>query len=71
MGTKCTVVGSNLVAAYKKVKMFTLLQQLYPQDFVDFFICNYSWFLDKVFHKLLDNFDIEPFCSMINNLDQI
>ena len=37
MGTKFEVVGSNLVVAYKEVKMFALLPQLYPQDFVDFF----------------------------------
>ena len=49
--------------------MFALLPQLYPQDFVDFSIRYYFWFLDDVFHKWLDNFDIEPFYSMINNLD--
>ena len=49
--------------------MFALLPQLYPQDFVDFSIRNYFWFLDDAFHKWLDNFDIEPFYSMINNLD--
>ena len=49
--------------------MFALLPQLYPQDFVDFFIRNYFRFLDDVFHKWLDNFDGEPFYSMINNLD--
>ena len=49
--------------------MFALLPQLYRHDFVDFFIRNYFRFLDDVFHKWLDNFDIEPFYSMINNLD--
>ena len=29
----------------------------------------YFRFLDNVFHKWLDNFDIEPFYSMANNLD--
>ena len=48
---------------------FALLPQLHPQDFVDFFICNDIRFLDDVFHKWLDNFDIEPFYSVINNLD--
>ena len=42
---------------------------MYPQDFVDFFIRNNFQFLDDVFHKWLDNFYIEPFYSMINNLD--
>ena len=69
MGTKFAVVGSNLVVAYEEVKMLALLPQLYPQDFVNFFIRNYFRFLDDVFHKWLDNFDIEPFYSMINNLD--
>ena len=37
MRTKFAVVGNNLVVAYEKVKMFPLLPQLYPQDFVGFF----------------------------------
>ena len=69
MGTKFEVVGSNLVVAYEEVKMFALLPQLYPQYFVDTFIRNCFQFLDDVVHKWLDNFDIEPFHSMINNLD--
>ena len=69
MGTKFAVVSSNSVVAYEEVKMFALLPQLYPQDFVDFFIRNYFRFLDDVFHKWLNNFDIEPFYSIINNLD--
>ena len=68
MRTKFGVVGSNLVAVYKEVKMFALLLQLYPQDFVDFFIRNYFRFLD-IFYKWLDNFDIESFYSMIYSLD--
>ena len=63
------VIGSNLVVAYEEIKMFALFQQLYPEDFVDFFIRNYFRFLGDVFQKWLDNFDIEPFYSMINNLD--
>ena len=49
--------------------MFVLLPRLYPQDFVDFCIRNYFRFLDNVFHKWLDNFDIEPFYSINNNLN--
>ena len=49
--------------------MFALLSQLYPQDFVDFFIRNYFQFLNDVFHKWLKSFDVEPFYNMINNLD--
>ena len=69
VGTKFAAVGSNLVVAYEKVKMFALLPQLYPQGFFDFFIRNYFRFLDDVFDKWLDNFDIEPIYSIINNLD--
>ena len=69
MGAKFAVVGSNLVVTNEEVKMLPLVPQLYPQDFVDFVIRNYFRFLDQVFHKWLDNFDIEPFYSMINNLD--
>ena len=61
METKLAVVGSNLVVAYEEVNMSALLPQLYPQDFVDFFIRNDFRFLDDVFHKWFDNFDIEPF----------
>ena len=49
--------------------MFALLLQLYPQYFADLFIRSYSWFSDNLFREWLDNFDIEPFYSMINNLD--
>ena len=69
MGIKFAAAGSNLVVAYKEIKMFALLPQLYPQDFVDFLIHNYFQFLDDVVHKWQENFDIEPFYNMINNLD--
>ena len=69
MGTKFAVVGSNLVVVYKEIKIFVLLPQLHPQDFVDHFIRNYFQFFDDVIHKWLENFDIEPFYNMINNLD--
>ena len=67
MGTIFAVVGSNLVVTCQEVKMFALLPQLYPEDFVDVFIRNYFRFLDDVFHRWLDIFDIEPFYSMIHN----
>ena len=35
MGTKFAVVGSNLVVAYKEIKLFALLPQIFPQDFVE------------------------------------
>ena len=69
MGTKFVVIGSNLVVAYDEFKMFALLPQLYPQDFVDVFICNYFRILDDVFHKWLDNFDMDLFYGMTKNLD--
>ena len=47
MGTKFAVVGSNLVVVYKEIKLFALLPQVYPQDFVDFLLWNY---LDDIFH---------------------
>ena len=49
MGAKFIVVGSNLVVAYEEIKMFALLPQLYPQDFVDFFIRNCFQFLENFF----------------------
>ena len=69
METKFAVVDSNLVVAYEEVKMFALLPQLYPQDFVYSFIRYCFRFLEDVFHKRSDNSDIEAFYSMINNLD--
>ena len=38
MGTKFAVVGSNLVVAYKKIKIFALFPHNYPQQFVDFLL---------------------------------
>ena len=70
MGTKFAVVGSNLVAAYKEIKLFALLPQVYPQDFVYFVLRNYFRFLDDIFQKRLENFDIEQFYDLINSLDE-
>ena len=61
MGTIFAVVGSNLTVTYFEVKMFALLPQIYPRDFVDYFVRNYFRFLDDIFHTWLINFDIEPF----------
>ena len=49
--------------------MFALLPQIYPRDFVDYFVRNYFRFLDDIFHTRLINFDIEPFYQLINELD--
>ena len=34
MATKFVAVGSNLFVAYKEVKLFALLLQVYPQEFL-------------------------------------
>ena len=70
MGIKFAVVGSNLVVAYKEIKLFALLFQIYPQDFVDFLLRNYFRFLDDIFHKWLENFGIKQFYNLINSLDE-
>ena len=64
------VVGSNLTVAYFEEKMFAILSQIYPKDFVDFFICNNFQFLDDVFHKWLIQFNIQDFYKIMNELDQ-
>ena len=46
-----------------------MLLQIYPRDFVDYFVCNYFRFLDDIFQTWLINFDIEPFYKLINELD--
>ena len=70
IGTKFAVVGSNLVVAYKEIKLFALLPQIYPRDFVDFLLRNYFRFLDDIFHKWLENFDIKQFYDLISSLDE-
>ena len=37
MGTIFAVVGSNLTVAYFEEKMFAILPQIFPKDFVDLF----------------------------------
>ena len=66
MGTVFAVVDSNLTVTYFEVKMFALLPQIYPRDFVDYFVRNYFRFLDDIFHTWLINFDIEPFYKLMN-----
>ena len=41
METTFVVVGSNLMVAYWEEKLFAVLPQINPNDFFDFFICNY------------------------------
>ena len=68
MGTKFAVVASNLVVVYKEIKLFALLPQVYPQDFVDFLLRNYFRFLDNIFQKRLENFDIKQFYDSLEDL---
>ena len=70
MGTKFAVVGSSLVVAYKEIKLFALLPQVYPLDFVDFLLRNYFRFLDDIFHKWLENFDTKKSYYLINSPDE-
>ena len=70
MGTKYVVVGNNLVVAYKEIKLFALLHQVYPLDFVDVLLRNYFRFLGDIFHKSLENFAIKQFHDLINSLDK-
>ena len=70
IGTIFAVIGSNLVVAYKDVKLFALLPQIYPKHFVDFLFRNYFRFLDDIFHKWLENFDIKQFYDLVNSLDE-
>ena len=66
MGTIFVVVGSNLMVAYFEEKMFAILPQIYPKDFVNFFIRNYFQFSDDVFHKWLIKFNIQTFYKIMN-----
>ena len=69
MGAPCMVVGSNLVVAYLEIRMFERMPEVFPQDFVDFFIRNYFRFIDDVIHMWLTGFDINLFGHIINGLD--
>ena len=63
------VLGSNFAVAYFTVKIFALLPQIFPRDFVDYFVHNYFRFLDDIFDTWLINFDIKPFYKLVNELD--
>ena len=72
LGTKFSVVGSNLVVVYKEVyKLFAFLDQVYPQDFADCLLQDYFRFLDDIFHKLLEEFYIKQFYDLVNSLQFI
>ena len=69
-GTTFAVVGANLVVAYKEVHLFQLIPEIYPREYVEWFISNYFRFLDDVCHKWLMNFDLEEFAKAINEMDK-
>ena len=50
---------------FSEVKIFALLPEIYPRDFVDYFVRNCFRFLDDIFHTWLISFDIEPFHKLI------
>ena len=68
-GTNFAVVGANLVVGFKEVKMFPLLTEIYPRNFVEWLITNYFRFLDDVCHKWLKTFDLEMFSKALNGMD--
>ena len=68
MRTKFAVVGSNLFVTYEEIKMFAT-STVISTRFVAFFIFNFFRVLDGIFHKWLNNFDIQPFYNMIDNFD--
>ena len=70
MGTPAAVVGANLVVAYVEVKMFRMLPQLYPMDFVEFLIKSFFRFLDDLIHEWLDNYNIDDLYELMNSLDR-
>ena len=69
MGTVAAVVVANLVVAFVEVRLFAMLPQIYPRDFVDYIIRNYFRFLDDITLKWLGTFDIKPFYQLINQLE--
>ena len=69
MGAPAMVVGSNLVVAFLEKRMFSILPQVFPRDFVDFFIRNYFRYIDDVIHQWLSNFDINSLGEIFNDLD--
>ena len=69
MGTKAAVNCANLGVGYLEVQLFDQLPQHYPYDFVKYFIDNYFRFLDDVDYSWLQEFDVEPFQRLCNDLD--
>ena len=70
MGTKAAVVCANLIVGFLELRMFDLLPTIYPQDVVDFIIRNYFRFLDDIFYKWLEEFDVSYFYQIFDELDE-
>ena len=68
MGTAFLVVRANLTVICFEEKMFIILPQIYPREFVDFFIRNYFPCLDD-FHKWSIQFNIQDFYKIKNETD--
>ena len=69
MGTPAVVIYANLTVAYIKSKIFERLPELYPTDVVNLFVSNYFRFLDDVFFKWREGFDISLLYELFENID--
>lgn len=69
MGTTAAVVYANLHVAYIEVSLFNQLPNLYPLDFVQFFLQNYFRFLDDINYKWQTQYDIKPLHNLLNSID--
>ena len=69
MGTPFAVVYANLVVAFIEDSMFKKLPEIYPKDIVESFIKNYFRFLDDVFYKRKEDFDINGIYQLLDELN--
>ena len=70
MGITFAVGGSNLTVPDFEEKMFAILPQIYPKDFVEIFVYNFIRFLDYAFCKFFNiQFHIQNFYKVMNELD--
>ena len=69
MGTPVAVIYGNLTVACIESKMFERLPELYPTDVVNLFVSNYFRFLDDVFFKWREGFDVSLLYELFENID--
>ena len=69
MGTPAAVVYANLHVARIEFTLFIRLPEIYPADFITWFIENYRRFLDDVYHLWDEKLDIEPLYNLFNSID--